>query len=104
MITRKDILIARLQCATIINSPTHFFSYDHKAGEKSKPIQCIFSFMIFPEFTKELLSSGIVNVKIFNGFEKEGYSVFSFVLVPQFGYSNQKFEDIICQLFEKYKL
>jgi len=102
--TRKDINIARLQCATIINSPAHFFSYDHKASIENIPFHCILTFWIIPELTKELLSSGIIKVTNINGFEKGGLSVASLVLSPQFGFTNQKFEDIVCQFFEKHKL
>ena len=101
---RSDIKITRMQCASIINSPRNFFSYDHSVGEKEQPIKCITTFWTAGGFIKELLDTKIVSIKIMNGSEKDGYASFILVLKPEFGYTNQKFEDILCELFEKYNL
>lgn len=101
---RKDIHILRMQCATIINSPGNFISYDHKAGEAIKPILCIASFRPSGELIKDLLATRITSVKLMDGREKDGYVSFMLVLRPLFGYTNQKFEDMLCEFFEKYNL
>ena len=101
---RSDIHITRMLCASIINSPRNFISYDHSAGEKSQLIKCITTFWTAGGFIKDLLDAKIVSIRIMTGSEKDGYASFILVLKPEFGYTNQKFEDILCELFEKYNL
>lgn len=101
---RSDIHIIRMRCASIINSPRNFISYDHNVGEKGLLIKCITTFWTSGGFIKDLLNSKIVSIKIMSGSEKDGYASFILVLKPEFGYTNQKFEDILCELFEKYNL
>lgn len=105
--TRKDIHIVRMQSATIIESSLRFISYDHKAGAEEKDIQCIVSFWPPESFIKDLVNSKIIHIKVSFGHRKmtvRESSVFLFVFTPQFGYTNQKLEDIFCELFEKYNL
>lgn len=102
--TRKDIRIVRMQSATIIDSPSNFISYDHRAGEFNEPIQCVKTFSYPVDFIKDLIASKIVNITIIHGDEKDKYASFCIVLKPLFGYTNQKLEDIFCELFEKYNL
>jgi|GEM_PF-6535560 len=101
---RKDIRIVRMECASIIHSPQNFISYDHNAGEKAQPIKCITTFWAAGGFIKDLLDAKIVSVRIMTGNEKEGYASFILVLNPEFGFTNQKIEDIFFELFEKYNL
>ncbi|MDR2949204.1 MAG: hypothetical protein LBV71_08340 [Prevotella sp.] len=101
---RKDIQIQRMQCATIINSPGNFISYDHRAGEAIRPIQCITSFCPPEELMKDILATKIAGITAMDGQEKDGYASFMLVLQPLFGYTNQKFEDMLCEFFEKYNL
>lgn len=102
--TRSDIYITRMQCASIIHSSMNFISYDHNAGLKLEPIKCITTFWIDGEFIKDLLQTKIVSIRIMNGNEKDRYACFMLVLKPEFGYTNQKFEDILYELFEKHNL
>lgn len=100
---RKDIRIHRLQCATIISSTERFISYDHRAGNEDKPMQCIASFCPPEKFMNDLTGSKIITTGEIFGAAKR-WEVFSFMLSPRFGYTNQKLEDIMCELFEKYNL
>ena len=101
---RTDIKIIRMQCATIISSPKRFISFDQSANDKSRPINCVISFRPPEDFMKDLSATGIVKVNILHGIEKDFCTAFSCQLLAQFGYTNQKLEDIICELFEKHNL
>jgi len=101
---RTDIKIIRMHCATLIHTPKTFVSYDHIAGEENMPIQCIMSFRPEKAFTDTLEKSKIITIKERNGYKNINYPFSQFLFTPQFGYTNQKLEDIICELLEKYNL
>lgn len=105
--TRKDIQIVRMQYATAVHSPEKFITYDHHAGAEGNEIQCFTSFWPPDGFIRDLVNSKIIRIKIRQGLKgpviKEP-DVFAFVFTPLFGYTNQKLEDIFCELFEKYRL
>lgn len=96
-----------MQSCTTIDSEKHYMTFDRKAGDRSESIVCICLFWCTKEFLEDILSSKIVILlpNSLYGFSKKGVSEScSFVLVPQFGYTNQKLEDVLCNLFEKYNL
>jgi hypothetical protein len=98
---RNDIQIIRLKCATIINSSEHFFSYNYKAqGE----FNCILNFCPMSYVLDALEASKIVKVKNRFSFQDDNHESCSLILEPQFGYDNQKFEDVVYSLFENFKL
>lgn len=99
--TRKDIQIVRMQYATAVHSPKKFITYNHHAGTEGKEIQCFASFWPPDGFIRDLANSRIIRFK--ETVIKEP-DAFAFVFTPLFGYTNQKLEDIFCELFEKYRL
>lgn len=104
---RKDISIVHMKSTTAIDSNKNLFTFDYKAGESMKPITCMCLFEYFEEFLDAIQNSKIVKyvphtLSVF--YAKEYSSNYSFIIQPQFGYSNQKLEDVICNLFEKYNL
>lgn len=104
---RKDISIVHIKSSTGIDSENHLLTFDYKAGESMKPITCVCTFYANQNFLDELEASKIVSIQSgsFYSYPSNGISaVCSFTLLPKFSYTNQKLEDIMCNLFEKYKL
>lgn len=101
------IIINHMRSATIIDSENHYMSFDCRAGERNRPITCLCLFYASQDFLDDLEASKIVSVKegSFYSYPSNGETVScSFTLIPKFSYTNQRLEEIIYHLFEKYKL
>lgn len=101
------IIINHMRSATIIDSENHYMSFDCRAGERNRPITCLCLFYVGQDFLDDLEASKIVSIKegSFYSYPSNGESVScSFTLIPKFSYTNQRLEEIIYHLFEKYKL
>lgn len=101
---RSDIKITRMQSASVIHSPSNFISYDHKAGESNSIIKCITTFYTDGKFLQDLQLAKIITIESIDGQDQQGYASVMLLLKPEFGYTNQKLEDILSELFEKYNL
>lgn len=104
---RKDISVIHMKSTTGIDSENNLLTFDAKAGESMKPIVCLSIFWLPEDFLADILQYKIVTLlkDSLMGYCKKGVSEScSFVLVPEFGYTNQILEDIFCNLFEKCNL
>lgn len=103
---RKDITVIHMKSTTGIDSLDNLLTFDHKAGESMKPIECVCLFEIPWGFLEDLRAYKIALVPEAGVLTSNviGYQFAFFTLTPQFGYTNQKLEDILCNLFEKYNL
>lgn len=102
-----SIIINHMRSATIIDSENHYMSFDCRAGDRNRPITCLCLFYVDQDFLDDLESSKIVSVQegSFFSYPSNGEAVScSFTLIPKFSYTNQRLEEIIYHLFEKYKL
>lgn len=103
---RKDITVTHMKSATGIDSLDNLLTFDYKAGESMKPIECVCLFDLPWGFLEDLRAYKIALVPEAGVLRSDviGYEFAFFTIQPQFGYTNQKLEDILCNLFEKYNL
>lgn len=104
---RKDITVTHMKSATAIDSEDTLFTFDYKAGDSMMPITCMCLFEYSEDFLDDIQNSKIAKyvphtLSVY--YSKEFGSNFSFIIQPQFGYTKQKLEDILCNLFDKYNL
>lgn len=104
--SRTDIRISHGTVATIVVSTDNVLTFDTADGKNMKQTRCICTFL-FPEgFFDDLNNAKILSVikDSIAQIPQGKYSSSSFDFIPQFGYTNEKFEEILFSLFEKYKL
>lgn len=103
---RKDISVVHLRSTTAIDSENNLLTFDAKAGESMKPIICMCLFDLPWGFLDDIQTYKIVHAPEAGTLRSDviGYDFAIFTLTPQFGYTNQKLEDILCSLFDKYNL
>lgn len=95
-----------MRSVTAIDSENNLLTFDHKAGESMKPIECLCLFYLPWGFLEDIKAAKIVLAPEAGVLRSDviGYEYAFFTLTPQFGYTNQKLEDVLCNLFEKYNL
>lgn len=104
---RKDISVVHQRFTTIIDSERSILTFDAKSGESMKPVLCNCYFRLPIGFIQDIDASKIGKVdndSIGYFWEPKNEDGCYFYITPQFGYTKQKLEDILCNLFEKYNL
>lgn len=101
--TQTKLKVVYSSNVTIINSSKNLATFDHKAGYDLKPVICTFTFMTSDNFVNDLKSSACAELGFYK-YEVKNEDISLITLIPQEGYSNEKLEQAICFLFNKYGL
>lgn len=100
--TKYNLKVMSLTCATAIYTVNNFFAFNSYDGQNLKPFLCISSTVLPLNFIDDLEISKIV--KLNQGYSHQLEDISSIVLSPLFGFTNQKFVDLLSSLFIKYQL